>query len=256
MWVVGAAAVALLPSCGWKKKKEEKPVITVPKKKPATTTPAYTRRNPNVNLASGYSGSAVTHSRGNTSLPYIALTFDDGPHPVHTPRLLDILAKHNVKATFYVVGSRVQQYPNIVRRMVAEGHEIGNHTWSHPNLTKLSPAAVRSELDRSRDAIAAIAGVKPRTMRPPYGALTQNQRGWIFGEYGYPTIMWSVDPRDWKDRNAGIVSSRIISQTGKGGIVLVHDIHGTSVSAMPSAINGLLAKGYQFVTVSQLLSTK
>jgi len=186
----------------------------------------------------------------------VALTFDDGPHPVHTPKLLDILSSHNVKATFYVTGQNASRYPALIRRMVNEGHEIGNHTWSHPNLTKLSDADVRSQLDRSNAAIVSATGVKPRTFRPPYGALTTRQRSWINSSYGYPIVFWTVDPKDWKDRNASLVSSRTIAGAKNGAILLLHDIHATSVAAVPQSINSILSKGYKFVTVSQILANK
>ncbi len=212
-------------------------------------------RNPDINLPSGLSGNiGVSHSRGRTTLPYIAMTYDDGPHPRNTPRLLDMLRKRNIKATFYVIGRSVNMYPHIVRRIVAEGHEIGNHTWSHPKLTALSDSQVRLELSKTRDAIVAASGVKPRTMRPPYGALRQSQRAWIFKEFGYPTILWNVDPEDWRRPGVSVVTSRIVNRTRNGSIVLAHDLHKPTVDAMPATLDGLLRRGFKFVTVSQLLA--
>ncbi len=212
-------------------------------------------RNPDIDLPSDFPADiGVTHRRGRTSLPYIAMTFDDGPHPENTPRLLDMLRVRNIKATFYVIGRSVDMYPHIVRRMVAEGHEIGNHTWTHRNLTTLSNASIRTEMDRTRDVIISACGVTPRTMRPPYGALRESQRAWIFQEYGYPTIMWSVDPKDWQRPGVSVVASRILDNTHNGSIVLAHDLHKTTVDAMPETLDGLLQRGFQFVTVSQLLS--
>jgi len=213
------------------------------------------RVNPSVSLPVG-SAAGVSHYGGSAAYKYLALTFDDGPHAQQTPRLLDILAQHNVKATFYVTGQNASRYPHLIKRIVAEGHEIGNHTYNHPNLTKLSDAQVRSELDRTVSAIVAAAGVKPRTFRAPYAAMTQRQRAWVNAQYGYPIVFWSVDPMDWKDRNASVVSSRLINRAKNGGVLLLHDIHASSVSAVPQTINGLLSKGFQFVTVSQILATK
>lgn len=239
-----------------------KPAPVVPKKKVTpykkkpVVKPSYTaKRNPTSNLPTK-SAAGVTHRSGNSGLPYIALTFDDGPHPTHTPKLLNILKKHNVKATFYVTGVNTARYPHIVKRIVAEGHEIGNHTYTHPNLTKLSDAQVKSQLDRSISAIVSATGVKPRTFRPPYGALTTRQRLWINSQYGYPIVFWSVDPKDWKDKNSSLVTSRLVSGTRNGGILLLHDIHATSVAAVPQTVNRLLSKGHKFVTVSQLLGAK
>lgn len=226
----------------------------------AYRTPAYaspSAQNPAVSLPSNFSpdvGVSFSSVRNNGN--YIAMTFDDGPHPKNTPRLLDMLRQRNIKATFYVIGKSVNQYPEIVRRIHAEGHELGNHTYNHPNLTKLSNAKVRQELDTTRDAIISAAGVKPRTMRPPYGALRTSQREMIHSEYGYPTILWDVDPLDWKRPGTAVVKSRILSGTSSGSIVLAHDLHSTTVDAMPSTFDALLAKGYRFVTVSQLLAMK
>ncbi len=179
---------------------------------------------------------------------------DDGPHPRNTPRLLDILRERNIKATFYVIGRNVELYPHIVRRAVAEGHEIGNHSQTHRLLSKLSDSEVREELRRCRDAVAAASGFRMRTMRPPYGGLTQRQRLMVHGEFGYPTILWAVDPLDWKRPGAAVISSRILGSTRPGGIVLAHDLHAQTVDAMPAALDGLLRRGLRFVTVSQLLA--
>lgn len=199
-------------------------------------------------------GTKVSYSRVATSLPFLALTFDDGPHPQYTPRLLDVLKQRNVKATFYVVGTNAKRYPEIMRRIVAEGHEIGNHTITHGNLTKMSEAGVRRELSDAHDAIVAAAGVAPRTMRPPYGAITAAQKSWIRRDLGYPTILWSVDPEDWKKPGSSVVTSRLVSGAAPGAILLVHDIHSASVDAMPATVDKLLARGFQFVTVTQLIA--
>lgn len=199
-------------------------------------------------------GTKDSYSKVNTSLPFIALTFDDGPHATNTPRLLDILKSRNVKATFYVVATNARRYPEIMRRIVAEGHEIGNHTVTHGNLTKMSESGVRKELSVAHEAIVATTGIAPRTMRPPYGAITSSQKSWIRREFGYPSILWSVDPEDWKKPGSSVVASRLVSGARPGGILLVHDIHAPTIDAMPSAIDQLLAKGFQFVTVTQLIA--
>jgi peptidoglycan-N-acetylglucosamine deacetylase len=214
-------------------------------------------RNPNtVPQAAVSRNSGISFTRVMVSGNYIAMTFDDGPHPKNTPRLLNMLRERNIKATFYVIGQNVDLYPQIVRNTVAEGHEIGNHTHTHRLLSKLSDAEVRKELSRCREAIARAAGVQPRTMRPPYGGLLQRQREWVYAEYQYPTILWSVDPLDWKRPGASVVSSRILAGASSGGIVLAHDLHAQTIDAMPATLDGLLRRGYQFVTVSQLLAMK
>jgi peptidoglycan/xylan/chitin deacetylase (PgdA/CDA1 family) len=214
-------------------------------------------RNPDLALNSNFSNSAgITFSRILVSGNYVAMTFDDGPHPQNTPRLLDILRARNIKATFFVIGRSVDLYPQIVRRTVAEGHEIGNHTHTHRLLSKLGDTEVRGELTRCRDAVARAAGVQMRTMRPPYGGLLQRQREFVHAEFGYPTILWSVDPLDWKRPGPSVVTSRILSGTTSGAIILSHDLHAPTVDAMPATMDGLLRRGFKFVTVSQLLAMK
>jgi len=238
------------------------PVTAQPVKVGANTQyrpPAYANqglRNPNMNLPSQFSGTTVSHSRGLSTNPYVAMTFDDGPHPQNTPRLLDMLRARNIKATFYVIGGNVDRYPHIVRRIVAEGHEIGNHTYTHRKLTSLGDSDVKKEMSRTEDSIVRAAGVKPRTMRPPYGALLTRQRSAIFSDFKYPTIMWSVDPNDWKRPGPSVVTSRILNGAHNGAIILAHDLHAPTVDAMPGTFDGLLSKGYQFITVSQLLAQK
>ena len=248
------SAMTLFVACS-AKDKDPKPTTKSNTAYRTPTVRAPALRNPSLNLPSSGSRSLKTsYSSVKTNLPYIAMTFDDGPHPQNTPRLLNMLRERNIKATFYVTGRNVKLYPQLTRRIVAEGHEIGNHTWGHPNLQKMGNAQVRSELDRTRDIIVATTGVQPRTMRPPYGALSQSQRAWIFKDYGYPTILWSVDPEDWKKPGPSVVTSRIVNNTRNGGIVLAHDLHKSTIDAMPGSLDGLLRKGFKFVTVSQLLA--
>lgn len=213
------------------------------------------RRNPDMQHRSDFSKNAgVTFSRVQVAGKYIALTFDDGPHPKNTPRLLDMLRARNVKATFYVIGRNVNLYPGVLRRTVAEGHEIGNHSQTHQLLSKISDSALMTEMRQCQDAISNAAGVRPRTMRPPYGGLLQRQRELVHSEFGYPTILWSVDPLDWKRPGPSVVTSRILSGTSAGGIVLAHDLHAQTVDAMPATLDGLLSRGFRFVTVSQLIA--
>jgi peptidoglycan-N-acetylglucosamine deacetylase len=214
-------------------------------------------RNPDMALRSNFSrGSSITFTRVPVSGNYIAITFDDGPHPQNTPRLLEMLSARNIKATFYVIGQSVNNYPAVLRRTVDEGHEIGNHSHTHRLLSKLSDSEISLDLGRCRDAIVKAAGVQPRTMRPPYGGLNVRQREVVYSEFGTPTILWSVDPLDWKRPGASVISSRILTGASAGGIVLAHDLHSQTVDAMPATLDALLRRGFQFVTVSQLLAMK
>ena len=264
-FLISVSASVLFTSCGalsgLGSSPEVAPVkpVAVPKNTSyaAPTVKPPAPRNPANNFSRDISSSSqITWSRGSSSGKYIALTFDDGPVSSNTTRLLDMLKRRNVKATFYVLGNRIQNNQSLVRRMVAEGHEIGNHTWTHGKLTAMSDTKVRWELDKTRDAIVAATGVKPRTMRPPYGALSTRQRGMIFREYGYPTILWDVDPEDWKKPGVSVVRNRILSGTKNGSIILLHDLHSSSVDAVPSTVDALLRRGYKFVTVSQLIALK
>ena len=199
-------------------------------------------------------GPRITFSSVHTDAPCIALTFDDGPGKATTPHLLDILAKRGVKATFFVLGENAHENPEILKREIAEGHEIGNHSWDHPNLAQKSEDAVHNQLQRTQDAVFQIAGIKPRLLRPPYGSFTDRQRKWANEQFGFKVILWDVDPFDWKKPGSSVVAHRIIENTRPGSIILVHDIHAATVDAIPEVLDTLLAKGYKFVTVSELLA--
>ena len=187
----------------------------------------------------------------------IAITFDDGPHPIHTARLLDALAARDVPATFYVLGSQVNAHPELAVRIVREGHEIANHSFSHPLLTRLSAAGIRTELARTRDAIFQATGVTSTTFRPPYGAQNATVRN-VAAEFGYPIVLWSVDTRDWESRNVNAILSHFVDRNGNirirdRDIILMHDIHPATIDAAIRAVDLLLAAGFTFVTVQDLL---
>jgi peptidoglycan/xylan/chitin deacetylase (PgdA/CDA1 family) len=198
----------------------------------------------------------ITVSSVHVDGPYIALTFDDGPHEKLTPRLLDLLAQHHMHATFFVIGENAVQHPEILKRAVREGHEIGNHSWSHPNLAKMSEENVRSQLQRTEETISSAIGSRPTLFRPPYGSLTAHQKHIIHDELGYEIILWEVDPFDWKKPGPNIVSSRILKETHPGSIVLAHDIHAQTIQAMPATFTELEARGFKCVTVSELLKMR
>ncbi len=254
-FLCAASAVTSCESIDKKKKKDDAAAVKTPGNQWPSRHPGGGSWNEAGSIQFPRSvGSRTSYSSVKINRPYVALTFDDGPHATNTPRLLDILRSRNVKATFYVVGTNAKRYPHILQRMVAEGHEIGNHTVTHGNLTKMSPTQIRNELRTSHYTIVAATGVAPRTMRPPYGAITANQKSWIRQEFGYPSILWNVDPKDWKKPGSSVVASRLVNGARPGGILLVHDIHSASIDAMPQAIDQLLAKGFQFVTVTQLIA--
>jgi len=195
------------------------------------------------------------YTRCETTLPLIAITFDDGPDPVLTPRLLDLLKERGIHATFFLVGKNAAAFPEVVRRIVEEGHEVGNHSWSHPLLTQLSAEGVESQLRRTHDAIVKACGTAPLLYRPPYGAVRATQRARIEKSFGYPAILWDVDPQDWQHpRNAQKVYDSIQRQTRPGSIILCHDIHETTIAAMPATLDDLTARGFRFATVTQLIA--
>ena len=196
----------------------------------------------------------TTYNSCNVEGMFIAITFDDGPNPELTPRLLDMLKERDIKATFFVVGKNAEEYPSIVARMAQEGHEVANHSWSHPALTKLGVESFRKQIENTNDAIAKATGKRPVLMRPPYGATNAGLNKRLSEQFGLKVILWSVDPLDWKYRNSNRVYTSIVQNTRPGSIILAHDIHATTVAAMPSTLDALLAKGYKFVTVSELIA--
>ncbi len=198
-------------------------------------------------------GVDATVTRIPTAQPYVAMTFDDGPHPRLTPQLLDMLSARGIRATFYVIGRNAARYPQILQRMVNEGHEIGNHTWSHPNLNGHSDGSVLNQVDRTNRAVYEAVGRPPVTMRPPYGNLYDRQRLMLHQTRAMPTVLWSVDTLDWQRPGSSVVSSRVINGSHPGGVILAHDIHTATVRAMPAALDGVMGRGFRFVTVSELI---
>jgi len=200
-------------------------------------------------------GASNSYSSVHVNGPYLAITFDDGPHPQNTPRLLGILRERNIKATFYIVGTLAKEYPHIIRAILADGHEIGNHSLTHPlNMTRLSDEKIRHEVGSTSQALLDIAGYRTRTFRPPGGSTNARIKQWLYDEYGLCSILWSVDPNDWKRPGVSVVTQRLVNGAHPGAILLCHDLHAPTVDAMPGTLDALLAKGYHFVTVSQLLN--
>ncbi len=179
----------------------------------------------------------------------IALTFDDGPSPKYTHILLDILKKENIHATFYVLGSRVIQYPDVLKRTYTEWHEIGNHSYSHALFTKLSDRDMQEELYKTDQIIYTTIGIYPKTFRPPYGWVNPI----ILRNAGMPAILWSIDPHDWKTHS---IKRNInsIANAKDWDILIMHDIHEASVASIPTIIKKLKDQGFTFVTITELLS--
>ena len=181
----------------------------------------------------------------------LALTFDDGPSDI-TPALLDVLQMYESRATFFVLGHLADTYKTTLRRMVGEGHEIGNHSWNHPDLRFQSPSGRDHQIIDTQRAIQdATGGYTPRTMRPPYGATDPGLVNYLHGHHLSQTL-WTVDTQDWRERDSEQIYQRIMSSAGDGRIILLHDIYPSSVAAAIRAVRDLKSQGYQLVTISEL----
>ncbi|KJF27443.1 hypothetical protein TZ02_07805 [Clostridium aceticum] len=197
--------------------------------------------------------------RGSASTNKIALTFDDGPNEKYTNQVLQVLKQHNVPATFFVLGSKVEKHPEILRRMVSEGHVVGNHTWIHPDLRRVTENRLATEMQTTEDIIYQTIGLRTALMRPPYGAVAPQV---IEGlrDLDYKVINWSVDSVDWRDQNIDKILINTLPDVRQGGILLFHDAGGdgesraATVAVLPELIHTLRAQGYEFVTVDKLLN--
>lgn len=184
---------------------------------------------------------------------YVALTFDDGPSMNVTPRVLDILQQHDAKATFFMLGSQVEKYPSLAERVAKSGHEIGNHTDHHMDLTKVGEPQMVQEVQISNQKIQDATGKSPTLIRPPYGAFNSKVEE-VARKNGSSLVLWSVDSLDWKSKNAEAIHQVVKKEVVSGSIILLHDVHPTTAEALPKLLNMLEKEGYHFLTVSQLLS--
>ena len=178
----------------------------------------------------------------------IALTFDDGPD-YFGQELMDFLDERGVKVTFFYIGNQVSNYSDNVYRAYNDGHEIGNHSWSHPVLSTMTNDGIMEQLNSTADAIRNVTGADPTVFRPPYGS--KNDR--LLSICGMPCILWSVDTLDWKYRDVDYVTDQIVNGASDGAIILVHEIHKTTIAAAKNAIDILLDRGWEFVTVTELI---
>lgn len=199
-------------------------------------------------LAVAFIPSPVFAETGGVSDKLVAITFDDGPGP-YTEKLLDALKERNVKATFFVVGYKLSGSRDIILRQYNEGHQVASHSWDHPQLTKLGVSSLQRQINNTADGIREITGQSEVYLRPPYGSHNSTVRSYAGG----PVILWSVDTLDWKYRNVETVKNNILRDAKDGSIILLHDIHPTSVDGAILAIDEMLAQGYEFTTVSELL---
>ena len=182
----------------------------------------------------------------------VALTFDDGPNSTTTNQALDTLSKYGIKATFFVLGKNVSGNEEILKRMKSDGHVIGNHSWSHPVLSKLSLDEAKKQITDTEDALTKVLGSSSKLMRPPYGAITDDIRNSLDLSF----IMWDVDSLDWKSKNEAAILTEIQREVKNGSIILMHDIHAETVNALPKVIDYLKGQGYDFVTIPDLLDSR
>ena len=189
----------------------------------------------------------------------IAITFDDGPDALYTGQILDILKQHNVPATFFLIGQNCLNYPQVVQRIHREGHVIGNHTWSHPNLAKVDKQRLQKEIFDTEEVIKKLTGVQTSLVRPPYGSVNRETLEYL-RQHNYVTVNWSVDSVDWRDRQVDQILINTLPDVKDGGIILLHSGGGegqdlsATVAMLPELIHTLRVNGYTFVTLDQLLS--
>ena len=178
----------------------------------------------------------------------VALTFDDGPNPNTTPVALELLKKYNAKGTFFMVGKAVAGNEEIIKQVVAEGHQIGNHSWSHPLLTKISLEQAKSQINDTTEALKKASGQDVHIMRPPYGGINATIQAAVDQSF----ILWDVDPLDWKNRNTASIMKEV-RKARPGSIILMHDVHQTSINALPSVLQYLTEQGFELVTIDELM---
>ena len=178
----------------------------------------------------------------------VALTFDDGPNPNTTPVALELLKKYNAKATFFMVGRSVAGNEDIIKQVVAEGHQIGNHSWSHPLLTKISLEEAKRQINDTTEALKKASGQDVHIMRPPYGGINPTIQAAVDQSF----ILWDIDTLDWKNRNTASIMKEV-RKAQPGSIILMHDIHQTSINALPSVLQYLTEQGFELVTIDELM---
>ncbi|MFY9313334.1 MAG: polysaccharide deacetylase family protein [Tepidanaerobacteraceae bacterium] len=201
---------------------------------------------------------------GDSEEKKVALTFDDGPDDIFTPQILDVLKEKNVKATFFVIGKRAEGYPKVMRRIVDESHLVGNHTWSHPNIMKISLEDAKQEVLKTEKLLKSYcddSADRIKIFRSPYGSIDPERVEFI-SNIGYKIIAWNVDSLDWKGLSAEEVKTNVLENVTEGSIILQHSAGGEgedlsgSVEALPEIIDVLKEEGFEFVTIDEILKDK
>lgn len=200
-------------------------------------------------LGLGLSWGRISRAITEDVKPKIALTFDDGPHPVYTPKLLDGLKERNVKATFFVVGKNIEGREDIIKRMDEEGHLIGNHTYDHVKITGLPEEEACAQITKTSELVKEITGKNTEFVRPPFGAWDKKLE---CGFEMFP-VLWSIDPLDWTTKNVDAVVQKVLSRAEENSIILLHDYYDSSVEAALKIVDALLERGFEFVTVDEMI---
>ena len=185
---------------------------------------------------------------------YIMLTFDDGPHPLLTPKLLDVLKARKARCTFFVTGNKAFDHPDILKRMVSDGHEVASHGWSHTSITLLPRDELLLQLRQTSKTINDIVKRKPTVYRPPYGNSNQTLNALIATEMQMKVVLWSLDSLDWENRDAAFITKHIVSRAKPGDVILAHDTSPQMIAAVAGTIDALIAEGYELLTVSEIMS--
>ena len=185
---------------------------------------------------------------------YVMLTFDDGPHPDITPKILDILKSKRIRATFFVLGMKVAENQHILKRIVDEGHEVAAHGWNHNAITKITHAHLVNNLNQTKNAIYTATNKTPVIYRPPFGLSNADINTYITKEQKMKVILWSIDSQDWEIKDPTIIAKNIIDKTEPGDVILCHDVHQHTVEAVSLIVEGLTKADYEFLTLSQMLS--
>lgn len=189
---------------------------------------------------------------GPTDDKVVALTFDDGPSPTYTPRVLRTLAHYDIQATFFMLGERVDKMPELTNAVVDAGHELGNHTWSHPSMRSLWKSQIREEVCGTTEAIRRATGLRPTLFRPPFGRFAPSAVP-LLGALGFDFILWSADGADWDVEDPQRIAKSVVDEAKPGSIILLHDSKAITVEALPLVISGLKARGFSIVPVSELV---
>lgn len=237
-------------------KKEEKKEVKKEQKKEVTNSGEQNSGKKDTNVEANKDEKTDSKKQTKRQIdpkkPMIALTFDDGPHYEYTKNILDSLKKYNGVATFFVVGNRAEKNKNIIKRIVAEGNQIGNHTYDHKQLTKLKSNDITDEINKTSKIIQNITNISPSILRPTYGSINDNVKQYS----DLPLILWSIDTLDWKNRDKNKIVNAALKKVKSGDVILMHDIYKTTALAADEIIKELSSRGYQLVTISELYEAK